>query len=115
MARATTKISMYRGDSYPINFTLTDSGSGAPINLTGCLLTLTVDTLSDPPDDSTQLFQLSGVVDADPESGRVAFTPTSGNTADTGAYYYDVQLTDADGNIRTVVKSSFTIAMDITK
>ena len=115
MARAKTTLSLYRGDSYPIAFTLKDAPTSTPVDLTGCSLLLTVDTLAEPPDDTTQLFQLTGVIDANPTTGKVYFTPATTDTATVGSYYYDVQLTDADGNIRTVVKSTMTIAMDITK
>lgn len=115
MARAKTTISMYRGDSYPITFTLTDSSTGNPLDLTGCSLIMTVDALAEPPDDTSMLFEITGVLDADPETGKVSFTPTSTDTATPGSYFYDVQLTDADGNIRTVAKNTFTISMDITK
>ncbi len=115
MARAKTTLSLYRGDSYPILFTIKDAASSTPIDLTGCSLLLTVDTLAEPPDDTTQVFQLTGALDASPSTGKVYFTPDTTDTATVGSYYYDVQLTDADGNIRTVVKSTLTIAMDITK
>lgn len=115
MARAKTTISLYRGDSYPIAFTLKDAATSAPMDLTGCSLLLTVDTLAEPPDATTKVFQLPGVLDAVPVTGKVYFTPTTAHTATVGSYFYDVQLTDADGNIRTVVKSTLAIVMDITK
>ena len=115
MARAKTTISLFRGDSYPIAFPLKYASTGLPLDLTGCSLLLTVDALPDPPDATTQVFQLTGVIDANPATGKVYFTPQITDTAAVGSYYYDVQLTDADGNIRTVVKSTLTIAMDITK
>ena len=115
MARPKTSISMYRGDSYPITFTLKDSSSGAVIPLTGCSLLMTVDTLENPVDATTKLFSVDGAIAADPATGVVQFTSTSANTAAVGAYFYDVQLTDADGNVRTVVKSTFMITQDITK
>lgn len=115
MARTKTTLSLYRGDSYPIAFTLKDAATSAAIDLTGCSVLLTVDTLANPPDDTTNVFQLTGVIDAVPTTGKVYFTPTSTDTATVGSYHYDVQLTDADGNIRTVVKSTLTISMDVTK
>ena len=114
MARAKTSISMYRGDSYPITFTLKDS-SGSVVPLTGCSLLMTVNTLENPVDDTTKLFEVTGILATDPATGVVQFTPTAANTAVVGAYFYDVQLTDTDGNVRTVVKNTFTITQDITK
>lgn len=115
MANAKTAIKLYRGDSYPIAFTLKDAATSTPIDLTGSSLLLTVDTLAEPPDATTQVFQLVGVLAADPTTGIVYFTPSPTDTAVVGSYYYDVQLTDAASNILTVVKSSLTIVMDITK
>lgn len=115
MARATTSITMYRGDSYPITLTLTDGSTKLPIDLTGCSLMMTWDTLQDPPDDSTKIAEIVGVLDATPTSGKVTFTPSITDTATVGVFYYDVQSTDADGNVRTVVKSTVTVKMDITK
>lgn len=114
MAMQRTSITMYRGDSYPIAFTLKASG-GVAIDLTGCSLLMTVGTLENPPDSTTKLFEVAGVLADDPTTGVVLFTPTALNTATVGVYYYDVQLTDTDGNVRTVAKNRFTISQDITK
>jgi len=108
-------ITMYRGDSYPITLILRDAATKALINLTGATLKMTVDTLANPPDASTKLFEVVGVLTATPTDGKAMFTPTVENTGTIGDYYYDVQLTDAEGNIRTVAKSTFKITMDITK
>lgn len=119
MARAKTIINMSRGDSYPIALNLScriTPTTTVPFDLTGCSSALmTVNTLENPPDDTTQVFQLTGVLDADPTTGKVYFTPAATDTATVGLYYYDVQLTDAEGNVRTVAKSTFTISQDITK
>lgn len=115
MAKDTAAITLFRGDSYPIVFTLKDKATGLPIDLTAATLVMTVDTLKEPPDDTTSVFELAGELDADPATGKVSFTPLTTDTATVGSYYYDVQLTDGDNNIRTVVKSTLTITMDITK
>lgn len=118
MARPRTSITMYRGDSYPIAFTISyriNSNTTAPIDLTGCSLLMTVDTLENPPDNATKMFDVAGVLADDPTTGIVYFTPTALNTSAIGSYYFDVQLTDADGNIRTVAKDKFVVSQDITK
>lgn len=113
--RTTTVIRMYRGDSYPITLTLTDANTKLPIDLTGCSLVMTWDTLQDPPDTTTKVAEIAGVLVAPPTNGKVTFTPATTDTATVGTYYYDVQLTDADSNIRTVIKSTVTVSQDITK
>ena len=107
-------ITMYRGDSYDLSFTITDSGTGLPVPLNGATLKLTVTTIKDPPDNTTKLFDLDGTVDADPTTGVVVFKPTSLNTAAIGNYFYDIQLT-GDGDVRTVQKAKFNIVQDNTK
>ena len=107
-------IAMYRGDSHPITFTLKNPVTTLPIDLTGSTFKLTVDTLKDPPDNTTKVFEVAGVLSTTPTDGVVSFTPTALNTAVVGKYYYDVQMTTG-ANIRTVIKSTFAITMDITK
>ena len=114
MSSSRAAITIFRGDSYPIRFTLTDKSTGAALNLTGSTLTITVDTLVDPPDATTKIFALTGALSATPADGKVSFTPTIANTSTVGQYWYDVQLAHG-GTVRTVIKNRFTITQDITK
>lgn len=103
-----------RGDTKPFTFVLQDS-SGTVIDITGRTYLLSVDTREEPDDVSTQLFQLTGVV-AVGTDGRVTFTlsvPQSDQTP--SEYFYDVQETDTGGFTKTIVKSTYTVAQDITK
>jgi hypothetical protein len=111
---AENDITMYRGDSYDLSFTITDSATSLPVSLAGATLKMTVTTIKDPPDATTKLFDMDGVVNADPTTGIVAFKPTSLNTAAIGKYFYDIQLSGA-GDIRTVQKAAFNIVQDNTK
>lgn len=109
-----TSITMFRGDSYPIIINVRQNG--VAMDLTDCTFKMTVDSLQNPPDDTTLLFELIGALSATPTDGTVEFTPTTTNTdLDVGKYYYDVEMTDSEGNIRTILKSTFSIQMDITK
>jgi hypothetical protein len=110
------EITWYRGDSYPIELTIKDASTSAVIDITGYSFLLTVDSLAEPPDDTTKVFEVAGVLDADPTTGKVSFTPTSVNT-DLAAttYYYDIQMTDISSNIRTIAKNKWKISQDITK
>ena len=107
-------ITMYRGDSYNLDFTITDSSTGLPVSLNGATLKMTVTTIENPPDNTTKLFDVDGVVDADPTTGIVSFKPTVSNTAAIGNYWYDIQLTSGT-DVRTVQKAAFNIAQDNTK
>lgn len=108
------ELVIYRGDSYPITFTLLDATTGLPLDLTGYAFVLTAGARENPDDDSTKLFSVAGAV-ADPESGQVSFTPLAEDTATAGSYFYDVQMTNDDGYVRTVVKSVLLIRQNITK
>ena len=78
---------------------------------------MTVNTVENPPDDSTKVFSAPLAPDPDQtaNTGVAVFAPTSAQNGTAGAYHYDVQLTDGAGNVRTVVKSTYTILQDITK
>ena len=106
---------MYRGDSYPLEFTITNT-DGQEVDLTESTLKFTVNSVKDPVDDSTQLFQIDGDLNVDPTTGKVVFFPTEVQTdLPKGKYYYDIELRSISGQVRTVAKESFTILQDISK
>ena len=113
MAKDPNVITFFRGDTYPRAFTITDGG--APVDLTDCTAVMTVATVEEPVDDTTKLFQVSGVLNADPKTGLVSFTPTAANNGVVGEYFYDIQITTVNGHIRTPIKSTYIINQDITK
>lgn len=101
-----------RGDTYADRFAITNGGT--PVNLAGCTIKMTVCSVRNPTNTSTDLFELTGVVDA-PATGVVYFFPDASMTNRVGLFYYDIQLTDANGIIRTLVKDTYTLTQDITK
>ena len=107
-------ITIYRGDSYPILFSLKDKATTMPIDLTASTFKLTVSTVKEPPDNTSKVFDVAGVLTSTPKDGIVAFTPTASNTAVAGKFFYDVQMT-VGSTVRTVAKDTWTVAMDITK
>ncbi len=116
MSEILKTIKMYRGDSYPIVITISDSSTGSAIDITGYSFKLTVNSDQNPTSTANQQFTVDGVLDADPTTGKVSFTPTTTDTDITpGNYFYDIEMTDASGNVKTIAKSSFTISQDITK
>lgn len=118
MASVMGEITFYRGDSYPLELTIKDSITSEGIDLTGYAFLMTIDSVKLPSDDTTKIFEITGVVDSDQvtNAGKVTFTPTAVQTAiDPKKYYYDVQMTDVSSNIRTIVKNTFTVLQDITK
>jgi hypothetical protein len=107
-----TDITRSRGDTYPIEILVT--ANGAPLDVTSATFKLTVDPSKAPVDDSANLFSLTGVV-TDGPAGAVAFTPTAMQADRVGKFYYDVQMVDGSGAIRTVLSGKFTLTQDITK
>ena len=110
---ATKSICWARGDSDAKGFIVQDS-AGVAIDITGFTFRLTVNTEQDPAP-GTELFTVVGVI-TDATSGKVAFAPTTTDTAQTpGEYFYDVEQTDAGGLISTIIKGVCEIVQDISK
>lgn len=116
MAKLIGEIEYFRGDSYPKNLTIKSKETKQIIDLTGYSFIFTVDSLKDPKDATTKKFSVAGVIDPDPVTGKVSFTPTKVNTNMIAAgYFYDIQMTDNQGHVRTIAKEKFKITQDISK
>jgi hypothetical protein len=104
-----------RGDSFQSVFQITAADGSTPETISGWSFLMTVDTLEDPPDASTKLFQVVGVV-TDLALAYVGFAPTTANTdLKARRYFYDIQAIDGASRKRTIVKDHFEIIQDITK
>ncbi len=91
-----------RGDNPVIVATLVD-GDAAAIDLTSAVVVLTVNSLESPPDETTQIFQLAGAIQAPATAGIVHFSPTTVQAnQEPASYFYDIQVTFADGTRRTI-------------
>jgi len=89
-------IERYRGDTYANIFQIKDS-NGDPIDITNYTFKMTVNTERYPQSESTQLYQIVGVL-VSPLSGTVKFAPNATQAdQDPGTYYFDVQMTDDQG------------------
>lgn len=105
-------IKRYRGDTKSDRILI--SVNGAVANLTGSTVVMTLNTKNNPTDDTTQVYQLTGVVN-DPISGVVEFSPSLSQADKVGFFYYDIQLTTASGVVFTVDKGTYQYIQDITK
>jgi len=74
---------------------------------------LTVTTIKNPPDNTTEVFQVSGFFVSDGTDSKIAFIPPG--TTDIGTYYYDIQGTDPAGGKLTIVEGKYKLAQDRTK
>ena len=108
-------ITRKRGDTYADEITVTSETTGQPINITGYTFKMTLDPSKTPVDASNNLYQLTGAI-IDAAAGRVEFAPSLLQANQTpGTYYYDVQMIDGAGRIRTIALDKYVYSQDITK
>lgn len=105
-------ITRKRGDTYPDEISV--ALNGATADLTGCSLKLTLNREKYPVNTDNQVYQIDGVIDA-PLTGVVKFAPTLLQSDQVGSFYYDIQLTDQLGIIRTIKSGIYEYKQDITK
>lgn len=109
------QIVMYRGDKFPLSITVKDKSTGLPIDLVAASLKLTANKVINPTDISQQVFTVDGVIDADPTTGICEFVIDLTTVPFHSPLYYDIQYIDSSGYIRTIVKDTIVVQMDITK
>jgi len=109
-----TDIIRYRGDTAADEITVQTS-AGAAVNIAGFTFILTVNSLENPPDNVTELYSIVGAILVE-AAGTVEFVPTAPNADQKPAeYYYDIQMTDGAGRIKTIAKGMYTYTQDISK
>lgn len=109
-----TDITRKRGDTYADEFIIKSKATGKPLNLSGYSFTMTLDPSKTPADGSTKLYQLVGTI-VDAAAGRVEFAPNATQANTVGAYFYDVQMIDGAGRVRTIASGKYKYEQDITK
>lgn len=109
-----TDITRYRGDTAADEVTIKNS-SGVVVDITGFTFIMSVNTLENPPDATSELYSVTGTVTV-PAAGQVEFVPSALNADQYPAtYYYDIQMLDAALRIKTIAKGKYTYTQDITK
>jgi len=109
------QINRIRGDTYADQFLVKNVNTGDVVNLAGCSAILTLNREKNPENTTSQVYQLTGVFDEDTSTGLIDFSPNSTQADLVGLFYYDVQLTDANGIVRTIAKDAYLYEQDITK
>lgn len=109
-----TDITRKRGDTYADEFVLSNATTRRPLDVTGYTFLLTVDRNKAPPDTTSRVFQIEGAI-LDAAAGRVEFAPTALQADNVGSFFYDMQMVDGAGRIRTVVSGKYKLGQDITK
>jgi hypothetical protein len=92
---------------------ITVSYNTLPVDLAGCTAVMTLNTLRNPVDTTSQIYQVPGVISLFDSS--ISFSPTAEQANQVGFFYYDIQLTEANGAVRTLVKDAYNYVQDITK
>lgn len=103
-----------RGDTYPIQFKLLDIKTGEPYNFSQNTFIMTVDPEKNPSTAENNIFSILGVP-IDPTEGTIEFYPDVENVDHVGRFWYDIEMTDSEGRVRTLIKAKFQLNQDITK
>lgn len=106
-------ITRYRGDTYPDEMSIVTS-AGAAQNITGFTFVMTLNRDEFPTDATNQVYQLNGTI-TDAANGLVEFAPSAVQADQVGTLYYDVQMTDAGGAIKTIQTGKYIYLQNITK
>jgi hypothetical protein len=107
-------IKRIRGDTYPDQFLITTTTNGQPANLSGCTFKMTLSPTSAPDASTPPVYTLTGVV-ADPTTGIVEFAPSETQANQVGEFFFDIEMHDVLGRIRTILIDTYSYSQDITK
>lgn len=110
---ATVNITCYKGDTMALTYTLTDTSSGDPIDLSGATIEMQVRQGTA---GATSLLTLSltdGITVSGAGNNIVGISKVI--TLSAGTYRYDMQFTLADGTIVTYFKGKFKVVDDVTE
>lgn len=109
----TLQLTRYRGDTYADAFLVFDDKTGLTLDITGCQFKLSLAKVKNPKLPEQIVYTLYGDVD-NPVSGLVYFAPSEGQSDIVGYFYYDVEMTDSKGIVKTLISSSYIYKQDIT-
>lgn len=106
-------LCIIRGDdkNYRLQFTVDGT---TPLNLTGYTIIFTVKTNLSDSDDNAKI-QIIVTTHTDPTNGiSNILVPHTDTKLDLGSYYYDIQLIDPLGKIRTVIRGTVEFVYEVT-
>lgn len=102
----------HHNDTWDAIATFTRS-DGSARDITNCTFLMTVNRVARPTNTADQMFETEGSVLGDPLNGQASFPI---EIIDTGKYFYNIQLTEADGEtVRTPLSGAYVVLQDITK
>lgn len=111
-----TISNVIRGDTRTVNLTFLESDGSTPINLTGGTVYFTVNSSSDPSNDTGVAFQKIATNFTSASTGQHTFTLTHTDTNITpGTYWYDAQFVDSQGGYLSSYRGKFVVQSDTTR
>lgn len=111
-----TIANVIRGDTRTVNLTFLESDGSTPVNLTGGTVYFTVNSASDPADDTSIAFQKTATSFTSATTGQHTFTLTHSDTNITpSTYWYDAQFKDATGSYLSSYRGKFIVQSDVTR
>jgi hypothetical protein len=106
------EIKRFRGDTIRMGAVVKQNKK--VMNVDGCTFKLTVDERENPTDSTTRKFQsIASIVDA--AAGKISFSFVPSDVDFVGEFFYDFEMTNIDGEIKTLDKGTFIFEQDITK
>lgn len=112
MAITVIDIEKKRGDTRRHTFIVKDSGVAVDISAWTSFV-LSVHSVKDPVDATTELESMTGALSAGGTDGRCHFIPDG--TLATGKHYYDVQALDSNGEKTTFAEGEYKVNQDRAK
>lgn len=107
-----TAICRKRGDTFPIEITVSDVNTGLPLDITGNTFTLSVSP-ENAPAVANYTFQSTGSILVAVD-GTVSFAISAANADNVGIFYFDVEM--VAGTFKTTIMGgTFEFNQDITK
>ena len=113
LAPVEVSLRFSRGNNPAFSFQFLNE-QGTPLDITGNSYQMTVGTLAEPPDGTTNLFSLVGAVPTGAD-GRVEFQASVGQMDIVGVFFYDVQQVNTRGAKRTVLRGQMDVEQGVTK
>jgi hypothetical protein len=107
-----TTIRRFRGDTNPITIDVEEGGVAKDV--TGHSFLMTVDDVREPSvSGATPVATIVGVIE-DAANGVVSFSPLAEHVEAAGSYWYDIEMEDTNGKIKTLESGRFILDYDLS-
>jgi len=104
---------MFRGDDKIYELTVVDKQTESPVDITGCTIKM---TWKEKKTDETYFLQKTFTL-TDPANGKAEVTIDAADTSqltERKEFFFDVEITKADGKKETLLEGKFIVLLDVT-